>query len=157
MTLPYTNPTPTDWAEHELRIRIPGTDLDDWVHTTADDGRPLHTARVHHPDAAWQVQQIAESSLTHGLEGAQQRPVLDYSVPGRLEMWWLFNGEWIVLWAPNTAVSVPKAATPVRMPQKPVQAAPRTPVTPGADAKRLIPGGRLRFGRRTNTPKETRR
>lgn len=128
--------------------------LGDWVHAAADDGRLLHTAEVLFVNAAARVQELAASGLTHGLDGAQQRPILDYSLPGRLEMWWLFNGEWIVLWAPDTPAPAPVVPTAPSVRETPVQAAPRTPVTPGADAKRLIPGGRRRFGRRTNTPKE---
>lgn len=110
MTLPYTNPTPTDWAEHELRMRMPGTELGDWTHTTADGGRPCHTARVLNANAADRVRDLAAMGLAHGLDGAQQRPVLDYSRPECLELAWLFNGEWIVLWAPDTAETVPGGA-----------------------------------------------
>ncbi len=156
MTYPATDPTPTAWADYEVRLHSPGTKRGHWIHGTAGDGRLMHTAQILNEDAIRRVQGLAASGLAHGSVKAQQRPVLDYAVPGRLSMSWLFNGEWIVLWAPEPAPAVPKPAAPVSTPQTPAQAAPRTPVKPGADAKRLIPGGRLRFGRRANTPKETR-
>lgn len=114
--------------------------LTPWTSTTAADGRPCHTARVDCSDAVNVLTDFVNSSPAGGVHGDQQRPVLDYSVEGRIGCLWLLDGEWIELWAADTPA-------PQTVPR------PRAGVTPAMADKllgaSLRPSGRLPFTRRT--------
>jgi hypothetical protein len=158
MHLP-ASPEPTDWLRYEWALLHTGIALADWTHTTAADGRPVHesrldTAPVTDPEAL--VTRFAQVPLPQGYEGAQQRQYLDLSDPGRVAAVWLLNGEWLVVSAPRTPVVAVEAGEPVAGAEKPAQRI--TPATVARTAaKRRIPrpSGRLPFGRRPKTPKET--
>lgn len=140
-----------DGAALAWRRRFRGSNtagaLTDWHASTAADGRPLHVARIDCADSASKLIEFVNGSHVQGLTGDQQRPVLDYSVPGRIQCLWLLDGEWIQLWAPD--VQAPTVFTPT----------PGIGLTP-AMADRLLaaavsrPSGRLPFTRRTKSRKE---
>ncbi|MDI3389642.1 hypothetical protein QIS99_26145 [Streptomyces sp. B-S-A8] len=99
------SPNTRGWAARVWRQHQPTpTDrtLTDWTTSTAADGRPLHTARVDHPDARHLLHRAAEHFDKSQLSAiTQEHPHLDIHAPGRVALVWLLNGEWIELWAPN--------------------------------------------------------
>lgn len=109
--------TPTDDALRAWHFRHRDTAaanaLTGWTTTTARDGRPCHTAQVTCPDAVNVLTGFVNSNPVGGVRGDQQRPVLDYSVPGRISCVWLLDGEWVEWWAPDVhALAVdPKPVT----------------------------------------------
>lgn len=109
----------------------------DWRVGSTPDGAPRLSVEVVGLDAATALRLFAgEYPLILGQLG-DQRPAFDYSTPGRITCVWRESGVWIELWHPE-AVAVPAPARP---------SAPRRSLS--------RPSGRLPFGRRNKTPKET--
>jgi hypothetical protein len=126
--------------EHGLKTLTP-----DWRQSIAPDGAPRLTAQVVGPGAAADLHLFgSQQPLLLGRDG-DIRPTYDYA-NNRVTVVWRHQGVWVELWVPDTQPATP---SPVAVPQR--------PALPGVDAKRLIhrPSGRLPFGRRTKTPKET--
>ncbi|GAA3153704.1 hypothetical protein ACFQ0X_43940 [Streptomyces rectiviolaceus] len=154
LTSPYEGLyTPTRDAVRAWNQRHRGTAVADaltaWTSTTAHDGRPLHTARVDCPDAVNVLTRFVNNSPAGGVNGDQQRPVLDYSVPGRIGCLWLLDGEWIELWAPDGQAPVPEPRQVVGLTPAMADA------LPASVGNGNGPSGRLSFTRRNKTPKET--
>ncbi|MFM9373207.1 hypothetical protein [Streptomyces sp. Da 82-17] len=105
------NPSTADpkaWAARVWRQHQPNPldrTLIDWITSTAADGRPLHTARVDHPDAVQLLHRAADRFDRSRLDAiTQESPRLDLHAPGGVALVWLLNGEWIELWAPEPVV-----------------------------------------------------
>lgn len=116
-----------------------------WETSTAADGRPLHEARLTCLNPVLVLEKFVMQNGLTASPVVQRLPVLDFSVPGRVQCLWLLDGEWVSLWAPDTQDG--PAPHPVGV----------TPV----EADRLLtaalaatPSARLRFTRRPKTRKE---
>ncbi|MFE1949979.1 hypothetical protein ACFW9D_05855 [Streptomyces sp. NPDC059524] len=132
--------------ERAHKARIPS-----WRQGTAPDGSPRLTCEVVGPDAARVLHLFASvGPLVYWQGGGgDTKPTYDYQA-GRTAVVWRRQGVWVELWVPDT-------------PAKPSQPArsPHGPATATTGGKRLVPrprpSGRLPFGRRPKTPKETTR
>ncbi|MFF1358693.1 hypothetical protein [Streptomyces sp. NPDC058297] len=101
------------------------------------DAAPRLSVEVVGADAAAALRMFAAQNLLILGQPGDQRPAFDYSTPGRVTCVWRKYGVWIELWHPE-AVAIPSPARP----SAPRRVLPR-------------PSGRLPFGRRNKTPKET--
>ncbi|MFD7922463.1 hypothetical protein ACFV3R_24965 [Streptomyces sp. NPDC059740] len=80
------------WALHNTHRAHPAT-IGPWTTTTAPDGTPIVTARLHGPDAVQQLLNFGSGPLiTTGDDG--QRPTLDYTEPAITAVEWRTAGVW---------------------------------------------------------------
>jgi hypothetical protein len=119
----------TQWLQERLTSHIEAKHLTatiaGWALHTAEDGAPLVAVRVTGPDAEKAITSFAQDEMLLLADGGDQRPALEYDVPGRIACTWRTEGTWISLWTPDTP--------PV--PQKPVQRPARgIPLAPGVRA-----------------------
>ncbi|MEU7338652.1 hypothetical protein [Streptomyces sp. NPDC007074] len=119
-----------------LQARVP-----DWREATTPDGTPRLVSEVVGPGAAHTLHLFASQWMVR-VEGAGgQRPVFDYSTPGRVTCVWRTRGVWVELWHPD----------PTTVPLTPVPA----PSLPSPRRAFSRPSGRLPFTRRSKAQKET--
>lgn len=110
----------------------------DWRVGTTPDGSPRLSVEVVGPYAQDALRMFAggQAGLFLGSPG-DLRPAFDYSTLGRVTCVWRTRGVWVELWHPEAA------AIPASVP------------APAQRRRMSRPSGRLPFGRRNKTPKET--
>jgi hypothetical protein len=131
----------------------------EWQETVTPDGSPLLSGQIAGRRPVWALARFARDYWLV-LKPEDLRPQFDISVPGRTVLVWRFDGVWVELWHPDSAVDVreaPEVVLSVPVPSEAVEAAPVTdPVLAETRAGFLRgPGGRLRFTRKHTSPKET--
>jgi hypothetical protein len=127
-----------------------------WEESVTPDGSLLLSGRLVGQRPTWALARFARDYWLV-LKPGDLRPQFDISVPGRTGLVWRFDGVWVELWHPDSAVDAPQVPEVVL--SAPVPAMPAPDPIP-AEARRAFlrgPGGRLRFTRRqrTTNPKET--
>lgn len=115
--------TEKEHAVHAWYLFTQGSNLKaivpDW-RTSTSPGTPHLSAEVVGPDAAEALHFFASDyPLVLGRPG-DQRPVADYSVPGRVSCVWRSNGVWVELWHPDTQKTTSQSAPAPPRPQGPV-------------------------------------
>ncbi|MGW5529453.1 hypothetical protein [Streptomyces xanthochromogenes] len=105
-------------------------ELTDWRTSLTPDGTPLLSAKVTGFQRGHALRAFGADGAT--LPTENQRPVLDYSTPGRIQCEWRDAGVWVQLWHPDTALPSPAVLAAFPKPQHPMAA---------------TPSGRLRFRR----------
>ncbi|MEW2266923.1 hypothetical protein [Streptomyces sp. NPDC047868] len=125
-------------SERNLNAIVP-----DWREGAGEDGTPNVSAEVVGPGAAHALQLFTANYYVVLGGPGDQRPAFSYGTPGRVSCVWRKDGVWIELWHPE----VQNAPLP----------APQLAPVPASTARRILsrPSGRLPFGRRTKTTKET--
>jgi hypothetical protein len=124
-----------------------------WEESVTPDGSLLLSGRIVGQRPVWALARFARDFwLT--LKPGDLRPQFDTSVPGRTVLVWRYDGVWVELWHPDSAVDT-QTATSTSQTAEVAEADVPTPIPVAARRAFLRgPSGRLTFTRRkkeTNT------
>jgi len=128
-----------------------------WVESVTPDGSLLLSGELTGRRAVWALARFARDFwLT--LKPGDLRPQFDITTPGRTVLVWRYDGVWVELWHPDSAVDAtqgPEAVLSAPVPPQAVHASPAPAPAAPSDAKPrrtlLGPGGRLTFTRKQRT------
>lgn len=108
MAPPWDGKTPTDdaqdhaefaWHNHLRHHGYQDAPATYWDVTTAPDGRPMVTCRIVGARAVEALEKFAGHGGSNFGGQDNQRPVMDFTEPGRVSCVWRDNGVWVSLWA----------------------------------------------------------
>lgn len=128
MAPPWDGKTPTDdaqdhaefaWHNHLRHRGYQDAPATYWDVTTAPDGRPMVTCRIVGARALEALQTFAGHGGSNFGGADNQKPVMDFTEPGRVSCVWRDNGVWVALWAVETPAP---ALAPIPAPAEPLDA-----------------------------------